>query len=63
VRGTFTYRGRFVRLVPNQLVVEVDEFETADPALRGEVTMTIALADSDVPAATRPAPREAPPVA
>jgi uncharacterized protein YndB with AHSA1/START domain len=27
-------------------VVEVDEFETADPAMRGEITMTIALSDT-----------------
>lgn len=44
---TDTYRGRFVRLVPGELVVEVDEFETADPALRGEMTTTITLADAD----------------
>jgi len=36
-----------VKLVPNQQVVEVDEFETADPALRGEMTITITLADTD----------------
>jgi hypothetical protein len=28
-------------------VVEVDEFETDDPALRGEMTATIRLADAD----------------
>jgi uncharacterized protein YndB with AHSA1/START domain len=44
---TDTYRGRFVRLVPNELVVEVDEFETSDPALQGEMTSTITLADAD----------------
>ena len=42
----------FVKLVPNEQVVEVDEFEvdefeTADPALRGEMTSTITLADVD----------------
>jgi uncharacterized protein YndB with AHSA1/START domain len=42
---TDTYRGRFVRLVPNEQVVEVDEFETDDPSLRGEMTVTITLAD------------------
>ncbi len=26
---------------------EVDEFETADPALRGEMTVTITLTDAD----------------
>ena len=44
---TDTYHGRFIRLVPNELVVEVDEFETADPALRGEMTITIMLTDAD----------------
>jgi uncharacterized protein YndB with AHSA1/START domain len=41
------YRGRFTRLVPDELVVEVDEFETADPQLAGEMTMTITLRDAD----------------
>ena len=44
---TDTYRGRFVELVPNERVVEVDEFETTDPVLRGEMTITITLADAD----------------
>ena len=44
---TDTYHGRFVELVPNERVVEVDEFETTDPALRGEMTITISLADAD----------------
>ncbi|HBY98299.1 MAG TPA: polyketide cyclase [Chloroflexi bacterium] len=44
---TDTYHGRFVKLVPNERVVEVVEFETADPAVRGEMTITITLADAD----------------
>jgi len=44
---TDTYHGRFVKLVPDEQVVEVVEFETTDPALRGEMTITIALADAD----------------
>jgi uncharacterized protein YndB with AHSA1/START domain len=44
---TDTYHGRFVKLVPNERIVEVVEFETADPALRGEMTITITLADAD----------------
>jgi len=36
-----------VKLVPNEQVVEVDEFETTDPALRGEMTITITLSDAD----------------
>jgi uncharacterized protein YndB with AHSA1/START domain len=30
-----TYHGRFVQLVPDEKIVEVDEFDTDDPALRG----------------------------
>jgi uncharacterized protein YndB with AHSA1/START domain len=48
---TDTYRGRFVTLVPGELVIETDEFETDDPALRGEMTITIRL--SDAPAGTK----------
>ena len=44
---TDTYRGRFVELVRNERVVEIDEFETSDPAFAGEMTITITLADSD----------------
>src|SRR5437867_7692743 len=44
---TDTYHGRFVKLVPNEQVVEVLEFETTDPALQGEMTITFTLADAD----------------
>jgi uncharacterized protein YndB with AHSA1/START domain len=44
---TDTYYGRFVKLVPNEQIVEVDEFETEDPAMRGEMTITITLSDAD----------------
>lgn len=43
---TDTYRGRLLKLVPNEQVVEVDEFETTDPALVGEMTITITLSDA-----------------
>jgi uncharacterized protein YndB with AHSA1/START domain len=43
---TDTYHGRFLRLVPDEQVVEEFEFETADPALRGTMTMTTTLADA-----------------
>jgi hypothetical protein len=36
-----------VKLVRKEQVVEVVEFETTDPALRGEMTITISLADAD----------------
>jgi uncharacterized protein YndB with AHSA1/START domain len=44
---TDTYHGRFVRLVPNEQVVEVVKFETTDPAMQGEMTITITLGDDD----------------
>jgi uncharacterized protein YndB with AHSA1/START domain len=44
---TDTYRGRFLTLVENERVVEVDEFETTDPALRGEMTCTITVSDAE----------------
>lgn len=44
---TDTYHGRFVELVPDERVVEVVEFETADPGLRGEMTMTTELTEVD----------------
>jgi uncharacterized protein YndB with AHSA1/START domain len=40
---TDTHHGRFVKLVPHELVVQTSEFETADPALRGEMTITFTL--------------------
>lgn len=43
---TDTYHGRFVKLVPDQQVVEVLEFETPDPELRGEMTVTTTLTDT-----------------
>jgi uncharacterized protein YndB with AHSA1/START domain len=43
---TDSYRGHFTELVPDERVVEVDEFETADPALQGAMTITIDLRDS-----------------
>ena len=44
--ATDTYHGRFERLVPGERVVEVVEFETDDPALRGEMTITTTLANA-----------------
>jgi uncharacterized protein YndB with AHSA1/START domain len=44
---TDTYHGHFAKLVPNEQVVEVFEFETADPALRGTMTMTTTLTEAD----------------
>jgi uncharacterized protein YndB with AHSA1/START domain len=44
---TDTYHGHFAELVPDERVVEVLEFETADSALRGTMTMTTMLTDAD----------------
>ena len=44
---TDTYHGRFVTLVPNERVIEVVEFETTDPAMRGEMTIAMSLIDAD----------------
>jgi uncharacterized protein YndB with AHSA1/START domain len=44
---TDTQCGRFVALVPNERVVEVAAFETAGPALQGEMTISYTLADAD----------------
>jgi uncharacterized protein YndB with AHSA1/START domain len=44
---TDTYHGHFAGLVPDEQVVEVFEFETADPALRGTMTMTTTLTEAD----------------
>lgn len=44
---TDTYHGRFVCLVPDAEVVQSIEFETDDPALQGEMTITYSLTDAD----------------
>ena len=43
---TDTYRGRFAKLVPNEQVVEVMEFETTDAAMHGEMMVTFMLMDT-----------------
>lgn len=42
---TDTYNGQFTELVPNERIVEVDEFESDNPELQGQMTITITLAD------------------
>jgi len=44
---TDTYHGHFVKLVPAEQVVQVMEFETDDPELQGEMTVSFTLSDSD----------------
>lgn len=43
---TDTYHGYFAKLVANEQVVEVIEFEASDPKLRGEMTMTTTLVEA-----------------
>jgi uncharacterized protein YndB with AHSA1/START domain len=43
---TDTYAGHFAELVPDRKVVEVDRFETGDPALQGAMTITVTLSDA-----------------
>lgn len=42
-----TYHGRFEKLVPDEEIVEIDEFETANPAMMGEMIITITLRDAN----------------
>jgi uncharacterized protein YndB with AHSA1/START domain len=42
---TDTYHGRFVRLVPNREIVQAIEFETENPDLLGEMTISVTLSD------------------
>jgi uncharacterized protein YndB with AHSA1/START domain len=44
---TDTYHGRFVTLVPDERVVETIEFESADAAMHGEMTVTLTLVDAN----------------
>jgi uncharacterized protein YndB with AHSA1/START domain len=46
-KHTDTYHGHFVKLVPNEQVVEVMEFESADAPMYGEMTVTFTLTDVD----------------
>ena len=64
-----TYHGEFVKLVPDERVVQIMEFETDDPAMRGQMTVTLTLSDArggtnllaaheNVPAGIAPADNE-----
>lgn len=44
---TDTYHGHFLKLVPDEQVVEALEFETADPELRGPMTTTTTLREAN----------------
>ncbi len=44
---TDTFHGRFDKLVPDSEVVQVVEFETADPSMQGEMTIIYRLVEAD----------------
>ncbi len=44
---TDSFHGRFEKLVPDTEVVQIVEFETDDPAMQGEMTITYTLAEAD----------------
>jgi uncharacterized protein YndB with AHSA1/START domain len=44
---TDTYHGRFTELIPGERVKRSVEFETTNPALQGEMQITITLADAE----------------
>lgn len=42
-----SFHGRFVKLVPDTQVVQAVEFETDDPAMTGEMTISYTLTDAE----------------
>lgn len=67
---TDTFHGRFTQLIENRQVVQVVAFETEDPAMRGDMTISYRLAHAqggtdllatheDLPAGLAPADNEA----
>jgi uncharacterized protein YndB with AHSA1/START domain len=45
--GTDAYHGHFIKLVPNEQVVEVMEFETPNADLLGQMTVTFTLTEAN----------------
>lgn len=45
--ATDTFQGRFARLVPGREIVQTVEFETDDPEVSGEMTITYSLRKAD----------------
>lgn len=44
---TDTFQGRFAKLIPDEKIVEVIEFESQDPAFAGEMRMIVSFADAE----------------
>lgn len=42
-----SFRGKFAELLPYEKIVELIEFDSADPRLAGEMKMTVSLADKE----------------
>jgi uncharacterized protein YndB with AHSA1/START domain len=47
IGATDTFQGRFVKIAPDAEIVQVVEFRSDDPAMRGEMTITYLLEDRD----------------
>lgn len=45
--ATDSFHGQFVKLVPDTEMVQLVEFESDDPSMAGEMTITYTLADAD----------------
>lgn len=45
--ATDTFQGRFAKLIPGREVVQIIEFETDDPDVSGEMTITYSLRNAD----------------
>lgn len=45
--ATDSFHGRFIKLVPDTEMVQAVEFESDDPSMVGEMTVTYTLADAD----------------
>jgi len=41
-----SFRGRFAEIIPYEEIVEIIEFESKDPRMKGEMEMTVSLADT-----------------
>lgn len=44
---TDTFHGRFAKVVPDSEIVQVVEFQSDDPAMKGEMTITYLLEERD----------------
>ena len=45
--STDTFRGRFAKVIPDSRIVQVVEFQSDDPAMKGEMTITYLLEERD----------------